>query len=117
MSQPYNLTVYGVTDFDNHYIWNVADGAEDVNFSGNTVTLLKGLGSYRIDAVNKPGREQCPVLPSLKIFVGGQDITLEQVCPIVLPDDFADFGYSIDPNDIILQYFAATVSSKRYILV
>lgn len=117
MNQSYTLDVSGVTDFGNHYVWNVDDGAQDISFDGSSFTLLKGLGSYRIDAVNKSGRELCPTLPSVKIFVGGSDVTLEQVCPIILPEDFADFGYSVDPDDIILQHFAATVISKRSIVV
>lgn len=113
----YTINTSGITDFSSHYDWVLADGGQDIVFTGNTFSVLKGLGSYRIEAVKKAGREACITLPSIKIFAGGKDVTLEQVCPIILPRDLPDLGYPINPDDIILQHFAATVKSKRSITV
>jgi hypothetical protein len=123
MNVTYSLSVTGSKDFLSHYEWNAQDGGEDFAFDQNSFMLLKGLGSYRLIATKKPGREICPAIPTLAIFVGGRDVTIEDECPIILPDDFQDpdfrqkFGYEIDPNDVVLQHFAATIISKRSILV
>jgi RHS repeat-associated protein len=117
MDNIYTLSVHGVTDFSSHYYWNVTDGGEDIEFGDNTLEVNKGLGSYRIDAVKRENRSSCPAIPSVVVFVGGSDITVEQVCPITIPDQLPDFGYELDPNDIVLEHFAATIISKRGIIV
>jgi RHS repeat-associated protein len=113
----YTVTNHAITDFPDHYNLVVRDGANDITFNANSFILSKGLGSYRIIAVKKVGRELCPAIPELKIFAGGRDEKIENDCPIFLPEDLTKFNFinPLDPS--ILEHFAATVISKKAIII
>jgi RHS repeat-associated protein len=115
-NQPYTLSAPDISDFDKNYEWT-HDGGGDISLEGNTLTLLKGLGSYRVTALKKPGREECPSPDPIHIFIGGEDVTLTKDCPLILPTDFEELGYDFEDNDIVFQHFAATVVSKRSITI
>ncbi|MEM9857750.1 MAG: RHS repeat-associated core domain-containing protein [Bacteroidota bacterium] len=115
--QSYTITNSGITDFDAHY--NLShDGGSDLYFTGsNGLSVRTDIGSYTVRTVKKSGRESCPTIPDLKVFVGGSDIELERFCDITVPDDLPDFGINLDPDDIVFEHFALTVSSDRNIII
>lgn len=110
--RPYTINYAGITDFNNHYDLQ-HDGGSDITLSGNSFTVHAGLGSYRIEAVPKSGRDECSVIEPLSIFVGGQDEVFEQPCLISLPQDLINFGYELVDGEPALQHFAATVRSEK----
>jgi RHS repeat-associated protein len=116
-NQPYTLAATGITDFAFHYDWNALDGGQDVVLNGNSFTILKDLGSYRITAVPKAGRESCPTPAPLQLVLGGGNVLIQQPCAIIFPDDLSDFGYEIGSENFVLQHFAVTAKSDRSITV
>jgi len=113
----YSVDVSGVTDFANHYYWNAKDGGQDISFSGTNFSISKAFGSYRIEAVPKSGREDCPVIKPVLVFVGGRDTAIQQPCSVTLPDDLAGMGYPYETTDVFLSHFAAHVITKRFVIV
>ncbi len=108
----YTISPVGILDFDSHYELE-HDGGKDISLSGNSFTVHSGLGSYRITAVPKVGRDVCAEIPPLKVFVGGKDEVFQQPCMISLPQDLKSFGYELTPDEPALQHFAATVRSEK----
>ena len=102
------------------------DGGEGLTLSQNrdssfTFSVSEPIGSYRLEFVKKASiGDYCSTLEPVNIFVGGQDATLKLNCSITLPEDLAlEFGYrpEQDPNQLVLQHFAATIKSKKKIIV
>ncbi|MEZ4945570.1 MAG: RHS repeat-associated core domain-containing protein [Cyclobacteriaceae bacterium] len=120
-NQLYTISVTGVSDFDQNYLIDYSDIGADGSFSGNTFSVSKGLGSYRINFVKRAGREICNDIPELKIFLGAKDETLEKIngCPVLLPDDFPEFGFDpiVVTDPFVLSHFAGKVISKYAITV
>lgn len=116
-NQEYALSVSGITDMSSHYDITT-DGGADVVLNGMNFTVTTPLGGYHITMEPKAGRQDaCPSPRALTILVGGENIVLEQNCPIVLPDDIGELGYEIDPDNVIFQHFTFSVISKRNITV
>jgi len=132
----YNIIATGFNDIANNYNWTV-DGSisgsnADILFNGSSFKLLKDLGSYRIGLSLKPDRVGwCkPPTTTMKVFAGGEDLVLKNLCTIQLPRDFNLLCYttkeapnvpqcfpSISLTDISLKHFSATVQSNRTIIV
>jgi RHS repeat-associated protein len=112
------------TDFYDHYLWE-HDGGENITQSGNTFTVNAEIGSFQILATFKDdnvGRDHCPSIPPITVFVGGKDWIIEQDCPedIILPDDLylgGKYGVDLKPGDPSLRYFAAKIRGKRSIIL
>jgi RHS repeat-associated protein len=114
----YSISVSGITDFNNNYEIDFGDGQNDMNIDDNTFSVFKKIGKYDINIVKKPGREICPSVPSIVIFLNGKDETFDKDCAFVLPNDFDEFGFpNIDYGNIVLEHFAGIVKSKRSITV
>lgn len=119
---PYTIQHNNITDFDYHYQLT-HNGGSDITMNGKNVTVNSDMGSYRVEAVYKPDpqgfrQQYCPQVKALKLFNGGHDLIIENLCPVILPRDLPDFNLPFfDPDDIVLQHFAAVVRSKSYIEV
>ncbi|ELR73394.1 hypothetical protein C900_04246 [Fulvivirga imtechensis AK7] len=113
----YTIGVSGVTDFDYHYDLS-HDGGEDISLTSKQLVMNAELGSYRVEASRKGGREECPVINPMSVFVGGHDLTIEDNCLITLPEDLSDFlDKPIVPGEPALEHFAATVTSKKGFII
>ena len=123
-NQVYTLTPQGSADFNTHFTLE-DDGGDEFNlYQENGVwkfTVSEEFGSYRVMAkADAAQATYCTVPDPVSIFVGGRDVTIEQTCPMVLPQDLdVAFGYrpESDPDSLILKHFAATVRSQVQVVV
>jgi len=115
---PYTIEVSGIDDLFGNYILT-SDIGTDGQLSGSIISVSKEMGSYHIFFANKTGREECPVIPVINLFLGGKDeVIADDKCPIELPKDFSKFGFpDIIANNIVLQHFKGTVKSETSIIV
>ncbi|MEM9337915.1 MAG: RHS repeat-associated core domain-containing protein [Bacteroidota bacterium] len=121
----YTLSFSGVTTFDKFYE-TAHNGGDDLILEdqGNGTfrfTVLDSLGSFSI-APEKADflGNYCLSIPEVKVFTGGRDVTISQSCGLSMPEDLANnFGYEPrnDPDGLILEHFAATIKSRRQIVL
>ncbi len=122
--ETYTLRFPGITKLTNFYAVS-QDGGNDILIDQNggnfTFTVNSDLGSYRLEpAKNNSIGDYCLTIPPVKIFAGGRDITIEQPCPVNLPEDLTtEFGYEAfdDPENLVLEHFAATVKSNSQVVI
>ncbi len=112
----YTMDIVNITDVEQHYDIS-HDGGAELTIVNGILTVNAGLGSYRVEVAKKSGRETCPNVEDLHVFVGGHDYTIEDDCLINLPADLNDLGFEVIGNEPFLKHFAATVSSKRGLII
>lgn len=120
----YIVNTTGITDFNDHYTLETDGGTgSNLNFVGGqwVFSTTQPLGSFRIVPRLREGiATYCELPPSIRVFTGGNDIIIEQPCPISLPEDLSEtFNYdpSSDPDSLILRHFSYTVRSESQIVV
>lgn len=90
----YTFSASGVDDVISHYNIYTPD-ENDVILTGNSFKVVSQYGSFDIQAERLEDRGDCPELNELNLFVNGTDVVLERECPIVIPDDLADFDLNM----------------------
>ncbi|WKN44222.1 RHS repeat protein [Tunicatimonas pelagia] len=122
--QEYTIVAQGSTDFDEHFSLE-DDGGDRLNLYRDggawKFTTSDDWGSYRIVPTTDTVRATfCSVPDPLRVFVGGNDTTIAQPCPMVLPEDLnVAFGQAADsdPDNLVLKHFSATIRSQTQIVV
>lgn len=122
--ETYTLSFPGIENLTDYYDIT-SNGGEDVLIDQNgdefDITINSDLGSYQFEMEKREFLgEYCPTVPVVNIFTGGSNVTIEQPCPINLPEDLElAFGYQPenDPTGLVLEHFAATIKSNSQVIV